>query len=280
MNVKILVCCHKKCQLPGIEPYFPIHVGKALSEIDLGIQGDDTGDNISLKNESYCELTGLYWAWKNLKDVDIIGLCHYRRYFDFHGQCDALYPLTSYLISEYGNIDLSVPSKLLHKLDSHSIIAASPVFYEISIYNDYCRCHISDDMRTLEEVFKERDEQLYLEAFNKVMFQNSKLRHYNMFVMKWDLFDEYCNWLFGVLKDVEDRIDISHYDSVQKRIFGYMAERLFNVFIEAKKLKVYKEKVIKFDERKVYREPVIKYIIKRIINYLCFKVMRPIKYQM
>ena len=85
MNTKILVCCHKKDVMATHEPYMPIHVGKALHpELDLGIQGDNTGDNISEKNGSYCELTGMYWAWKNLKDVDIIGLCHYRRYFDFY----------------------------------------------------------------------------------------------------------------------------------------------------------------------------------------------------
>lgn len=69
----------------------PIHVGKVLHpDVDLGIQRDDTGDNISLKNSSYCELTGMYWAWKNLRGVDVIGLCHYRRYFDFYGQCRRL----------------------------------------------------------------------------------------------------------------------------------------------------------------------------------------------
>ena len=61
--------------------FLPIQVGRAISSVDLGIQGDDTGDNISWKNRNYCELTALYWAWKNLKEVDIIGLCHYRRYF-------------------------------------------------------------------------------------------------------------------------------------------------------------------------------------------------------
>ena len=65
--------------------YMPLQVGKALSDVDLGVQGDDEGDNISTKNPNYCELTGLYWAWKNLKDADYIGLAHYRRYFDFKG---------------------------------------------------------------------------------------------------------------------------------------------------------------------------------------------------
>ena len=82
MNCKILVCCHKDDIYVNQEPYLPLQVGKALSDLDLGLLGDNTGDNISVKNKSYCELTGLYWAWKNLKGIDVIGLCHYRRYFD------------------------------------------------------------------------------------------------------------------------------------------------------------------------------------------------------
>ena len=84
MKVKILVACHKKDVMATQYPYEPIHVGKDLHlDIDLGIITDNTGDNISNKNASYCELTAMYWAWKNLKDVDVIGLCHYRRYFSF-----------------------------------------------------------------------------------------------------------------------------------------------------------------------------------------------------
>ena len=74
-RIKILVACHKAD--PNIrhdDIYMPIQVGKALHpELDLGFQCDNTGDNISEKNGSYCELTALYWAWKNLKDVDYTG---------------------------------------------------------------------------------------------------------------------------------------------------------------------------------------------------------------
>ena len=57
MKAKILVCCHKPCDYPREEPYLPIQGGKSISTIDLGIQGDDTGDNISLKN-SYSRFHG------------------------------------------------------------------------------------------------------------------------------------------------------------------------------------------------------------------------------
>lgn len=79
MNTQIYVMTHKKIADIPNEIYTPLHVGKEGKE-SLGYIGDDTGDQISDKNDSYCELTGMYWLWKNL-DCDIIGICHYRRYF-------------------------------------------------------------------------------------------------------------------------------------------------------------------------------------------------------
>ena len=72
--------------MPNDDMYIPLHVGaegkkdKQGNPLDLGYQKDNTGENISELNASYCELTGLYWAWKNL-DADFIGLSHYRRHF-------------------------------------------------------------------------------------------------------------------------------------------------------------------------------------------------------
>ena len=75
MDIKILVATHKKYWMPEDDVYLPIHVGRA-GKADLGYVGDNTGDNISSKNTNYCELTGLYWAWKNLK-CDYIGSVSY-----------------------------------------------------------------------------------------------------------------------------------------------------------------------------------------------------------
>ena len=65
--------------MPDDDMYVPLHVGAEGKE-DLGYIKDNSGDNISNKNPYFCELTGLYWAWKNL-DADYIGLAHYRRHF-------------------------------------------------------------------------------------------------------------------------------------------------------------------------------------------------------
>ena len=79
MDIKILIAMHKPYWHPDDPVYMPIHVGKK-GKASIGLPGDDTGDNISDRNPAYCELTGVYWAWKNLK-ADYVGLVHYRRYF-------------------------------------------------------------------------------------------------------------------------------------------------------------------------------------------------------
>lgn len=247
-NIKILVCCHKKDIMATQEPYMPIHVGKALHpDMDLGIQGDDTGDNISQKNGSYCELTGMYWAWKNLKDVDVIGLCHYRRYFDFHGQTNWINSIEAYKTEDFYKMDLSIPEKVIDKMQDGTAVVAKYKHYMETLAKDYCWCHVSDDLRVLRKIISEEFPE-YKTAFQHVIFSNNKLIHYNMFLMTWHDFDEYCAWLFDVLKVVESRTDITNYNPVQARIYGYMGERLFNVWLYAKKFKLIHKPVLWFND--------------------------------
>ena len=166
----------------------------------------------------------------------------------------------------------------MRRLNNRSIIVASPVHYNVSLYYDYCCCHISDDFLTLKKVIESQNNQSYIDAFNKVMYQNNKLRHYNMFIMTWSVYNEYCKWLFGILSKVESEVDITNYSPAQKRIFGYMAERLLNVFIEANKMETIEKKVIWFNDSKVERESKWKYVLIRLINSICFKLTRPVYY--
>lgn len=245
---KILVCCHKQDIFAKQPPFYPIQVGKAISNIDLNIPGDDTGVNISSKNSSFCELTGMYWAWKNLKDTDVIGLCHYRRYFDFYHQGRFGFPSTSFKTADFDSINLTIPDKIKKAVESGSIVVTKPRYYRFPLYYDYCECHISDDIRSLNIIIQKTQSKNIRDAFFKVFYQGNKLRHYNMFIMKWEQFNQYCSWLFPLLGQVENAIDISHYNPTQKRIFGFMAERLFNVWIVATNQRVIEKPVIWINE--------------------------------
>ena len=79
MKISIIVATHKEYRMPADPLYLPLQVGASLHQ-PLPYPGDNTGESISGKNATFCELTGLYWAWKNL-NADAVGLCHYRRYF-------------------------------------------------------------------------------------------------------------------------------------------------------------------------------------------------------
>lgn len=270
-NIKIIVCAHKQDYIHKDSVYMPIQVGKAISDIDLGIQGDDTGDNISSKNKSYCELTALYWAWKNLKDIDYIGINHYRRYFNFYesGLYCSDYKVVS--ANEIKYKDLNIPN--IKKLFANSdIVVAKKKYYPYNLMTDYSCCHISEDFRKVREVIVELYP-TYINAFDKVMIDNNKLSHYNMFVTSWTVFDNYCQWLFTILEEVERRIDISSYNSVQKRIFGYMSERLMAIYIEANNLR-HKEYPIYWVNDNAYNHSFIYRFLYRLKCIIVFPILK------
>lgn len=103
--------------------------------------------------------------------------------------------------------------------------------YPYSLQTDYSVCHVSDDMRTLQSILPKVHPE-YIASFARVILCANKLSPTNMFVMRWEMFDQYAAWLFSVLDECQRRIDISSYSAVQVRIFGYMAERLFNVWAD------------------------------------------------
>ncbi len=276
-KIKILICCHKSCELPKDDLFLPIQVGASISTNMLDIQRDDElnglpCDNISKKNKSYCELTALYWAWKNIKtlypDLEYIGINHYRRYFNFDHK-NNLKSVFNIAESECKNykINYKVLNKIINK--NKTVIARKKI-YPYSLETNYCVCHYSDDFRTFEKIILELHPE-YLNAFNKVLKKNNSLAPYNMTVIRWNDFDKYCNWLFPILSEVEKRIDISHYNDLQKRIFGYISERLFNVWLQHNKLKIVEYPINFYTDIK--QTSLLKQIISDIRNYLAFKIV-------
>ena len=235
MKTTILVAYHKPSDYPNEGIYLPIHVGHAGATTQLGFQGDDDGENISSKNYCYCELTALYWAWKNLKNVDVVGLCHYRRYFDFHKQSIRFLPDTVFPLSAIKELDFSIDEKTIQRVLKGGVVVPQALPWNSTLEQQYCLGHVSDDYRLLRDVFYASQDNRYKKAFVEVMERGYKFYPYNMMVMRWSDFDAYCSWLFGLLFEVEKKTDISHYSSFQKRIYGFMSERLFNVWLYAEK---------------------------------------------
>ncbi|WP_270349884.1 DUF4422 domain-containing protein [Megamonas funiformis] len=226
MDIKVLIATHKKYWMPSDEVYMPIHVGKEGKD-NLGYVGDNTGENISIKNPNYCELTGLYWAWKNL-DCEYIGLCHYRRYFAHKSKNNKLESKKQAIFTKNDY------EKLLQQYDV--ILPKKRNYFIETVRSQYEHAHNKKDLDEVERIIKIQYPS-YMEAFEKVM-NSRKLHIYNMFVMNKALFDEYCTWLFDILFTLEKRIDITNYDKYNARVFGFLSERLFNIWLEKKQLKI------------------------------------------
>ena len=235
-NIKIFICAHKEVPLPQ-HPYFlPVQAGAALHERIPDYQPDNEGENISFKNPHFCELTCHYWAWKNLKDVDIVGLNHYRRYFDFKQKWPQ-FSADKHFISteEFLKLPYIFPNieELLQKYD---IILPIARHWRVSNTQQYGEYHIAKDWEMLRQIIKERSPQ-YIPAFEKTMDHSNKSVGYNMFITHWKHFDAYSDWLFDILFEVERRVPPID-DPIQSRIYGYMSERLINVFCESHKLRI------------------------------------------
>lgn len=234
-DIKILIAAHKKYWMPKDDVYMPIHVGREGKQ-DLGYIGDNTGDNISLKNPNYCELTAIYWAWKNL-EADYIGLVHYRRYFTRH----------NYRNCEKKKTDILTKRDFEHILkDTDIIVADKRKYYIETIRSHYNHSYYPKDLDETENIIWQMYPS-YEDAFNKVM-QRTWAHMFNMFVMKKSYFDAYCKWLFSILFELEKRIDITSYTPMEARVFGFISELLLDVWLEENRLS-YKEVNVSFMEK-------------------------------
>ena len=232
-DIKIIVATHKKYQMPKEEIYFPIHVGAEGKE-SLGYQGDNTGENISLKNPNFCELTGLYWAWKNL-DADYIGLVHYRRYFSMKKSLPKREEQKFEIVLSKEEIE--------KKLEQNDIILPKQRNYYIeNVYSHYEHTMHIEPLIETGKIIQEKYPEYYSEFEN--LKKTTKMHAFNMFIMKKDYLDQYCTWLFDILFELEKRIDVSQYDAFHARLFGRVSERLLDVWIKTNNLKYAEVKVM------------------------------------
>lgn len=252
MKSKIFVITHKKIEMDLLENYIPIQVGN-YDSINSKYILDNTGDNISKKNANYCELTGIYWIWKNYDLPQYIGISHYRRYFISNN-------LTMHLIDD---------KKIEKFMKKYDIIVPKKFFFKRKIWDNYFLAGAGKekDLIILKDVLKEIYPD-YIKEFEKIM--NSKSGYYcNMFVMERKKFCEYCTWIFKILGEVENKIDISQYSKQEARIYGYMSEILFNVWIEHHSFNLKEYPMVKIDDSILKRvKNQMKTIIIRLYNLI------------
>ncbi|MGN8754263.1 DUF4422 domain-containing protein [Blautia sp. HCP3S3_C4] len=223
-TAKIIIATHKKYQMPSDSMYIPLHVGAEGKKddtgnpLDLGYVKDNSGDNISALNSSFCELTGLYWAWKNLNE-DYIGLVHYRRHFSLKNKADFEDVLTYKELMPYlGKIKVFVPNKRRYYIES--------------LYSHYKHTHYSNQLDETRNIIVEKYP-AYVKRYDKVI-KHTYGYMFNMMIMEKNLMDEYCSWLFDILFELGKRIDMTELSAFQGRFYGRISEIIFNVWLDQK----------------------------------------------
>lgn len=233
-EIKIIIASHKKYQKPVENIYLPVQVGAEGKEKIEGYTQDNTGENISTKNPNYCELTGLYWTWKNL-NAKYIGLVHYRRYFT---ECKKIpkkenekfkIVLTEKQIKEkLKNVDIILPKKRKYYIEN--------------LYSHYEHTMYIEPLAETQKIIKEKYPE-YLNEFNK-LHKRTSAHMFNMFIMKKEILNEYCKWLFDILFELEKRVDVSKFDNFHARFYGRISELLLDVWINKNNFKYEEVKVI------------------------------------
>lgn len=227
-KIRIVIATHKKIDYKLPKCYYPMQINcKNNKEHWDGFLHDDFGDNISIKNKNYCELTAQYNLWKNYED-EIKGLCHYRRFFS-KGDSVLFQEFDTYQANKLSQKIIS--EKEINKiLENYECIVAMPYRpfpnTEKQDILNYCYQKDVDILRkTIAEIKPD-----YLKTYDRVM-DSMNLSHYNMLITRKKIFDEYSAWLFEILEKVEAGTNIEFYDTQHKRIYGYFAEILLNVYL-------------------------------------------------
>lgn len=231
MSITIYIATHKEFNQPLDRNYVPIQGGKIFAKTATSFQGDDTGTNISNLNKYFSELTVLYWAWKNDLSSDYIGLVHYRRYFakSRHGIDKYITGKneSQFLLTEGEEIAASSDFEELEG-DVDLILPVRP--HIGNILQNYGSCHHIEDMYIVREITKQIYPD-YVDSYDYTMQNITHMYNCNMMIAKRQILSEYCTWLFDILFAMKDMKFYKNYDEYQQRIFGFISERICNVWL-------------------------------------------------
>lgn len=274
------VAFHKKYFSYEDDIITPIYVGAKTNKENLKYLKDSTGDNISEKNENFCELTGIYWIWKNV-DADFYGMMHYRRYLSFEDRLEYkikriiyVFSRLFYLNSIINMLDMKelfqikiceeeiirkeimkVSKNIINKIQKYDIFLPKKEIFNKSVYEQYKNVHIVEHLDKLLEIIAAEYPEIY-PYYERKIKKGNKIYPLNIFIMKKKYFFEYSEFIFDMLFKLEKKIKIP-LDTYQKRVFGFLSERMMLPFIEylkdKKNVKV-KEGIVLYLNRKEKNE--------------------------
>lgn len=248
-KIRLFVATHKPWPVPDNALYVPIYVNGYVPDAGNSSLRDDTGSNIALRNAHYSELTAWYWVWKNQRDTDIVGLCHYRRYFFLLK--DHPYFSRDKIYMEPNEQNLRYfseiqPLDMIARLCSDGgVITPRPVTLESSISKHYRQCHRGSDwdafLQAILETSPEHAKHIdFLDTSNQLFT-------YNMMVCNWRFFDDYFAAMMAVLEKTETMITYPE-DVYQRRLPAFLSERFFSLHLHVTKTPITTFPIVLTDE--------------------------------
>lgn len=248
MDIKIFVSCRAGVHSAQISNslYQPVQCGSIFSKEDMVMLGDDTGDNISDKKNSFCEFTVQYWAWKNCSS-EYYGLCHYRRfltfsdkYFKANVQEQVQEPFLDLpAIKKYDLLNAKHMKQVITKYDVVVNLAAdvtkipTPAGIQKNVYNHWAgHDQVFLDKRVLPifvDLIKKKFPQYY-KATEEYLFGKWH-RGYNCYVMKRELFQNMCEFQFSIMFEMEKILAKTSYTNGMERTIGYLGEIMYGIYI-------------------------------------------------
>ncbi len=214
-KIMIMIATHKEYPLPESGCFLPVWAGSSVSSADLSYQRDDEGENISSLNPGFCELTVLYWGWKNLPGCEFIGLEHYRRRFGKKGEDISSEELEK---AAGEGVALFVPQKRRYLIES--------------LRSHYCHTHSEEHLKVMDQVVLTKHPEMK-ESYDRALKRTYGYM-FNMMIARRDVLDEYCTWLFDILFEIREKTDVTGLSSYDARLYGRLSELLFNVWVEHK----------------------------------------------
>jgi hypothetical protein len=250
---------HKPFYQPPVDFVVPIQAGRQLATQQLPMAGDDTGEHISALNPAFCELTALYWIWKNMHfdNNSYWGLCHYRRYFSIpvHNPFVSKSKLQSKPPTAAA-IDAVVNEKLkayiLKQLEQHDIIVQKPKYASkkkgkiLTIEAHYHRDHIEADWTLMKQTVL----QLYphYQQSLQLFCNQTTMCFANMMIASPAIWNDYLSWLFPILFTMQQQMTAQR-DGYQGRAIGFIGERLLNLYLRHQQYKTAYMFITSFDQQ-------------------------------
>ncbi len=234
-DIGIYICTHKDIKLKKLPPdYYVIHAGHANAKEEFGYIGDDTGENISRLNPFLNEMTAIYWIWKNTNHTHI-GFNHYRRIFTAKTN-RPFYKHDYYAFAEKFCLTEKEVLKIFSEYDVVVYSESFGMFTQTEL--NVMATKNPDLVRRADEIVKKhlvKKYPDYADAFDKVL-KGYVMFNFNMFIMRKNIFDAYCEWLFSFLIDATEEV-METFNLRESEIFSdrricaFISERLLTVWL-------------------------------------------------